>query len=219
MSWAAYARKFAPIGLVLLLTACLQTYPLGMSEAQWKALSPQEQMQARVKQAELDRIEAARRAEEQRREEKRKEAEKARIASLYASARYGDIIECAVEGGIADFHPGWKKYQRAVVSLVRGEIKEVSLRSESGSDTQEFWAALNHEGNTVKICDSEPSRGSSDCATVAGLTSDFSRGIRQTVSLKEIFNSAEVLCAYRGANIRRYDDRRYDRRGNDRHRR
>lgn len=53
----------------LLLSACA-SYPLGMSEAQWLALTPEQQYDAQLKQAELDRQREARRlAEQQAREQ------------------------------------------------------------------------------------------------------------------------------------------------------
>ena len=50
--WRGFGRAGA-VALLLTLSGCFQTYPLGMSETQWKALTPQEQARAQARQAEL----------------------------------------------------------------------------------------------------------------------------------------------------------------------
>jgi len=63
---------------ILLIVAGCAFYPLGMSEAEWNRLTPQQQLEARTKQAELDHERALLR-EKQRAEQEAQEREQARI--------------------------------------------------------------------------------------------------------------------------------------------
>ncbi|NDF12519.1 MAG: hypothetical protein EB060_06900 [Proteobacteria bacterium] len=65
--------------MLVMLSACVQTYPLGMTEAQWLQLSPAEQQNARAKQAEMDRIAA------EQREREALEAKRAELGSQIRS--------------------------------------------------------------------------------------------------------------------------------------
>jgi len=106
------ARSALLISLMVVLTACATYYPLGMSEAEWKRLTPEQQMSARMKQADLNQANAERRAEQAAARRQKfaalEAAERRRIEELYRSARYGDVLECVVEGGVADVRPGWR---------------------------------------------------------------------------------------------------------------
>lgn len=149
-------------------------------------------------------------AERQERERQEREREKARIADLYANAKYGDIVECSVSGGIVDFHPGWLKYHEAAFTLVPGEFTQVKVEAQGGSRTQEFWAGMNLRQTAVQLCDRDPrDYSSADCANLAGTSADFAHGRERSISLKEVFNGVFLRCAYRPTNA--VEHRRLDR--------
>ena len=169
MNTRSILRRIAMLGLVLAVAACAR-YPLGMSEAEWPSLSPQQRLEARAQQAEIDRAREAELAAERARREAAKEAERQRIATVYRKARYGDIVECVLDGGIIDFHPGWKAYQPTAFTLVADETPEVKVTTGVPHETQEVWASLSDTGTAISLCYSEPAPGSSnDCAVVSAL--------------------------------------------------
>ena len=88
--------------LAVLLLGC-QTYPMGLSEAQWNALSPAEQADYQRQQAALnEQRRVQREAEEELRRAKEAaaaEQERMRTREAYARARHGDVVTVTIEGG------------------------------------------------------------------------------------------------------------------------
>jgi hypothetical protein len=188
-------------GSLLALGACQQSYPLGMSEAEWLRLTPEQQLAARSQQAEINRANAERYAQTQAAERERQailQAEElARREAIYQEARYGDILECVVEGGIADFHPGWRGYSPAPFTLARGEDKYVPL-SDGSSRPGRFWAGYSQDGREVSICHRDPNgRRAGGCATVHGMFRDFAAGIRRQFTAPDVFQNANLMCSFR----------------------
>lgn len=71
--------------IMSLLVGCIARYPLGMTEEQWLTLTPEQQHEARMKQAEIDEArrkareaEQARKAEEERRQAELRRQQEAR---------------------------------------------------------------------------------------------------------------------------------------------
>lgn len=194
--------------IAALLAGCGSGYPLGMSEQQWQRLGPEQQNTAIRQQAAYDREATAEQARARERQRLREEEAERRIDAAYANARHGDIVECLLEGGIADFHPGWRSFESKGFALVRGEKKQVTLRRVSGSRTTRFWAALQEEDGELLICRTEPSRYSSrDCAKVVALTRDFRRGLSRTINVEGILKRTTLRCGLAGGSARH---RRYD---------
>ncbi|EKF9985861.1 hypothetical protein O1D80_003343 [Vibrio cholerae] len=80
----------------LLLSACA-SYPLGMSEAQWLALTPEQQYDAQLKQAELDRQREARRLAEQQAREQALKEQQAQLELARENAKYGERVQCVLQ--------------------------------------------------------------------------------------------------------------------------
>jgi outer membrane murein-binding lipoprotein Lpp len=123
-------RAFMIVGLVL-LAGCVQC-PMGLSAKQWQSLTPAQQADYQAKQYQIDG-ERQRHAEEQQAAQARAaveaaESQRARIASAYASARYGDIITVTIRGGTIAY--GKQRYPCEPVGfdIVRGEAKEIEFR-------------------------------------------------------------------------------------------
>ena len=194
----------------IIVAACGPRYPLGMNEAEWKRLSPAQQLQARQKQADIRNAHAERRAQIRqahlRRQAVLAAAERERIEALYRGNRFGDVLECVVDDGKADFHPGWHRFTPAPFRLVRGEGKYVKLRGRGRSRRNgRFWVAYARNGLEVSICYRKPhgKRGSRQCGHVSGMTVDFANGIGHTLTVENIFTDARVLCAFRpGREVR-----------------
>lgn len=194
----------AALAVLLPLAACT-SYPLGMSEAEWLALSPAQQLEARQTQAELDAQDARRRAAERAEAERRAQAEEQERqrtwTALRHNARYGDIVQCVVSG-TADFRPGWRPIDRAGVSLVRGEVGQITLSEHAGRRSKPLWAAFSQDGMTVTLCRYDPlERGyhqGKDCTRAVGTALDYQTGLTQPIDLPEILRGS-LHCTYQPA--------------------
>lgn len=123
-------RVFVIVGLAL-LAGCVQ-YPMGLTEQQWRSLTPAQQAEYQAKQYQIDgdrqRLAEEKKAVQDRAAAEAAEAQRARIASSYASARYGDIITVTIRGGTIAY--GKQRYPCEPVGfdIVRGEAKEIEFR-------------------------------------------------------------------------------------------
>ena len=179
---------------VVLLTACT-SYPLGMNEAEWLALTPAQQLEARTQQAELSRQKEEVRSQERIAlaaiDAERERADLERIDRLRASAGPGDAVECVTEGAVVDYKPGWHGTHPATALLVRGERREIVLRPSDGHQKEKaVWFWFSAEGMQAALCLSEPKsavRLGSDCFVVAGTSGDFARGVETVVPQSDWF--------------------------------
>lgn len=154
---------------------------------------------ARTKQAELSQARAERHAErlaaKRRHQAKLDAEERRRLERLYAGARYGDILKCVIEDGIADFQPGWRRYRPAPFTLARGEDKYVSFQGE-GRKGGRFWSRYSPDGREVTIC-YRKGRKARGCATFSAMSRDYQMGIERALTIDNIFRNARLACAYR----------------------
>ena len=127
-------KRFSMIAAFALagaMTGCVQ-YPLGLTADQWNALLPAQQAEYQAKQYQINedrrRQAEALQAEQARAAAQAAEAERVRIANVYASAQYGDIITVSIRGGIISY--GGKSYPCEPVGfdIVRGEAKDIEFR-------------------------------------------------------------------------------------------
>lgn len=125
--------------LAAFLTGC-QSYPMGLSEAQWNALSPTEQAEHQRQQAQVNEqrrrereaAEQARQAEEAARAVE----ERQRIQLAYARARYGDIVTVTIQGGYVAINGKHQPYEPLRFDLVRGERKEIEFIQQGRSSSR-----------------------------------------------------------------------------------
>lgn len=160
------SRRITPFALTLLLglllAGCLQSFPLGMSEAEWNRLTPQQQVQARQAQAEQDRL-----AYEA--EIARQQAIQAEIDARYAMAleggpgqryggrhgggwqrgvRPGQVSQVTIRGGevfvtVGDgfsFDRDWRDHGTTAFAIAECEAKAVDLRREDKPGTVQLHA-------------------------------------------------------------------------------
>lgn len=125
---------------VITLVGC-QSYPMGLSKAEWESLPLEQQVEYRRQQSLIDeerRREQAIINEQHRREEaalaerqrleaaERARQEEMRLAALYAHARYGDIVTVTIEGGLVNFSKH-RAYEPMRFEILRGQKKEVEF--------------------------------------------------------------------------------------------
>ncbi len=145
-----------------LLTGC-QSYPMGLSKAEWEALPLEQQAEYRRQQNVIDeerrreqaiineqrRKEQAALAEQQRLEaEERARQEEMRLATLYAHARYGDIVTVTIEGGLVNFSKH-RAYEPVRFEIMKGQRKEIEFAQLGSPRTKIFVPVrLSEDGQT-----------------------------------------------------------------------
>lgn len=151
-----------PALLAALLVGC-QSYPMGLSEAQWNALSPQQQADYTRQQAllneqrqrEREAAEQARQAEEAA----RVAAERQRVQYAHARARYGDVVTVTIQGGRVAINGKHQDYEPVRFDLVRGERKEIEfVQRGRASARQRIDVRLSEDGHTFYFDESARDR-------------------------------------------------------------
>ena len=126
---------------------------MGLSEAQWRTLSPEQQADYTRQQSQLD---AQRRQQDEMAEQQRKSEETARAAEerrrvqiAYAHARYGDVVTVTIQGGMVAIEGKHRPYEPVRFDLVRGECKEVEFVQQGrASSRSKIDMRLSDDGNT-----------------------------------------------------------------------
>lgn len=150
-----FALLFSVLGCV--------SYPLGLSQQQWEALTPAKQAEFRAKQYQIDADNRAR-AEEARRQAAERKAERLRLETerlrhAYANAQYRDVVTVSVQGGT---HASAKKnfrYEPVAFDLIKGETKIVVFRVQGVHAFESSYVVrLSEDGNTVFFNDESSER-------------------------------------------------------------
>jgi len=135
----------------LFLGGC-ESFPMGMSEREWNALTPQQQAEYRTRQTEMDRADSLRREREREAREQQErlaaERERQRVADLRRHARPGDLVVVTVHGGMLAFYGKRHEFEPASFDLVRGERRKVQFRRRGHHETTEVEVALSADGRT-----------------------------------------------------------------------
>lgn len=120
-----------------------------MSDSEWKALTPEQKITAREKQAQLD-------IQKKQAKTDRIAAEKVESARRYNTARYGDIITVVISGGTMDIHGKRREYEPIAFDLVRGESKKVDIvRKGKRSYVDSAVMRLSSDGRTFYFDDEQ----------------------------------------------------------------
>jgi len=190
-------KKVAPLALACLLfglSGCMTTYPLGFSENEWLALTPQQQLDARQEQARLD---ADKRREEQARKEREAEAKRhyqANIQKRYQTARYGDVVQCLLKDTVVDFKPGWRDAEPVAFNLVKGEQKEIQLHSRPRGKKTDLWVHLDDQGLNLSLCRDQSNNRRDTCSTIVATTQQFSRGYTTQIQVSDYLRT-NIYCS------------------------
>lgn len=156
-------QRLFPVTLLAALLAGCQSYPMGLSETQWKALSPAEQAGYQRQQTQLDeqrRLQSQAAAQRQQAEEAARVAEERRRVQLaHAHARYGEVVTVTIQGGMVAIDGKHRPYEPVRFDLVRGERKEVEFVQQGRSTSRNTVdVRLSDDGNTFYFDESARDR-------------------------------------------------------------
>lgn len=165
----------------LLLTGCMTSYPLGMSEDEWERLSPQQQLDARERQAELDQRERERRAEAARiaAEEERRERE--RREQRLRNAQPGEIVQCVVNNAEGYYAGAWRTAEPVGFTVVRGYPEVIDI-PEQDRATRRVQAEARFDGAQITLC--RPNRN--ECTTLAATQNQLRCGAQRNIQLNRV---------------------------------
>ena len=157
-------RRIGPVWMWLLLFCCgCVSYPMGLNQQQWNSLSPAQQAELQAKQYQVDegrrqQADAIRLQREQQAMEATR-LEKERVNTLYANARYGDIVTVTVQGGYLTYASKRYPYESTAFDIIKGESKKVFFRGR-GMQTvaTDYVVRLSDDGNTLFFDDESRQR-------------------------------------------------------------
>jgi len=127
-------RVLLLIAAFSLLTACASPYPLGMSEEQWKSITPKERQALLLKQQKYQEEQRLVRMKEEAKERqlqlKRDIAEKKRLDALYNNPQNGNVVMVNILGGQYKYGKRLKNVLEDTYQIARGETKKIQLMLE-----------------------------------------------------------------------------------------
>ena len=176
------------VASAVLLSACGPRYPLGIPEEQWTRMSLEQQNEARVQQAELDRS----RAEARRKEAEARRAEAAaRAAELEharATAAPGERVQCILQPAEIHYGDKWRPAEPLGLDLVAGIPLDFEVRTRASRyRTIEGRASFN--GMEVRLCP----RYGDDCARFLATRGELRRGVSRRVRADDLLRG-EMHC-------------------------
>ncbi len=179
----------------LFLTGCFATYPLNLSEEEWEALSPEERLAAREKQAELDRAAAERRTAEAQAREAEAARQLAELEVRRREAGYGERLQCVMEQGELRSGSRWRAVEPFAVDVVEGMDVPFDYREQDRGRHRSNDGNAQFDGTTLTLCAERwASRPDSDyCVRVLGTFEDYRRGLRTSVD-SERFLRGDIRC-------------------------
>lgn len=201
----AFARWHLIGGFLLILAACGPSFPLGMTEAEWQALSPEQQLQARQQQASIDaerqrqrEVERAARAAEAAAAER---AERERVERIIAQRVPGSVIDCAIEGGEVRFRflKAWIEPEPVAFTIVRSERRAVDLASPAkqgrANEIRPLWVVFDDGARQLALCPflhAEPTDPT--CRRIALLGSEIEGGFARRLDMPDVIRNATLRC-------------------------
>ena len=173
--------------MVLVLSACA-SYPLGMSEQEWQALSPEQQLTARERQAQLDQAERVRRAAAAEQRAERERAEQREYQQRLSQAQPGEVVQCVVNHGEGYYGGQWLSAEPAGVTLLRGfsQTLQVAQRDRPSRSVQ---LEMEYVGASVRLC----RVNQRDCSTIAATQNQFRQGVTRSVNIPRTLRG-EIYC-------------------------
>lgn len=188
--------RFLLLAFLLIGLAACSSYPLNMSEQEWKQLSTAEQAEARKEQARLDQVTEMRRAEQARLRAEEKERERLDLERRKNNAAYGERVQCVFKNAEFKNSKNWIPAEPLGFDLVVGESQSIYI--ESRADIKKRNGRTGYaqfDGQTVSICRYDGSATSArGCVRLVGTTNDFARGYEQRVSSSE-FVRGSLRCS------------------------
>lgn len=184
--------------LLLLLSACASSYPLGMNEEQWKTLTPNEREKLLLEQQKyreeqrLAQIEANTRARELQHQENM--AEKQRLQALYDNPVNGNVVMVNILGGQYIYGKRIKNIKEETYQLARGESLQIDLLLEDPKKhtrtTQTAYLHYSLNGNGVYLYLNNPNYNNSRHERIALLRDgQWACGSRYTKNLNSSYEN------------------------------
>lgn len=182
--------------ILLFSVGCSTRYPLDIPEEKWKTMSEAQQLQARQKQAELDRAREKRRAAEAR----AREAEAIKWLKAKEAARenasYGERVQCVLTDAQAYLWGKWRDIEPVALDLVKGMVLEFEIieSADNGIGYQEKGYA-GFDGQTLSLCSEKDrvQRNSATCARVLGTFEQYAKGLQKRIRSDE-FLRGKIRC-------------------------
>jgi len=157
------------ITVLSLLTACASSYPLGMSEEQWKSITPEERQALLLKQQQYEeeqraiRMKAA--AEERKLQLQQEMVERERLDRLYSDPANGNVMMINILGGSYSYGKTVKRVLEDSYEIARGETKKIELALEDPkkhyNSTETIYLQYSMNGNAIYLFLDNPSYNSS----------------------------------------------------------
>ncbi len=178
------------------LSAC-SSYPLGMSKAQWEALTPDEQFKAQQQQVELDQQRAQQRAAEARQRALALEQERAALALRRQQASYGEHLQCVLSEAQAKLGGRWRAVEPLAMDLIIAEQASYTLAHiEKGYVRYSQPVYARFDGQTLRLCEYEGDMADQRlCAKIIGTFGDYQRGFNQPLSSSD-YIQGRVRCQF-----------------------
>lgn len=182
--------------VLLFLFGCIGRYPLDIPEQQWKTMTHEEKLQARQKQAELDKARQNRLAAEARAREAEAIQWLRDQQAARDNARYGERIQCVLSRAEAYFWGKWRRIEPVALDLVKGMVIDFDM-VEAGNNglgyEQKGYAGF--DGQTICMCPEKEAvqRNTSSCARVLGTFEQYARGLETRVCADE-FLRGRIRC-------------------------
>jgi len=181
------------------------TNPLGMSDNEWKALTPGQKLEAREKQAVLDQANAERRAKERSERARRaldaKNAEEARLVAVVEKGGSGSILSCAIEGGLArfPFSKSWRPFEAVSFKIIRSQSLTVPVRMRATKSriNEKYFVGVTYSelANELLICpDGQIAINQRHCHHVPILPSDRRYGFVRKLNVVDQFKRSQLTC-------------------------
>ena len=134
---------------LFMLVGCISFHPLGITDSEWNALTPEQKMDAREKQAQIN-------VQKKQAKADREAAAQAASSERYKTARYGDIITVVIKGGTMDINGNRRNYEPIAFDLVRGESKTINiLRQQKHHYKDTAVMRLSEDGRTFYFDDEQ----------------------------------------------------------------
>lgn len=181
------------ISALAVLSGCAR-YPLNMSKAEWNALPPAAQYEARKEQASLDRARSEERKAAHAAREREAEANAVAYRQELAYAPYGSRMSCLVEGEVYLLGQ-WQPLDSVLFELLEGRSVTVPMHSLDGRYKTEGNAEFN--GYRVSFCDRQHglSRQPEQCAVLRGSRFQYAKGVGVRFNADR-FARGVIYCEY-----------------------
>lgn len=178
------------LAAILALAACVR-YPFDMSEDEWLQLSPAQQQEARIADAELRTAQALQAAAEA---EERALAERNRLIDAYRNARPGDIAYCDIDPPESGY--GRVLVQPSSVTLVNGESRRLQVLTESPRRSEYVWLSRDG-GGRVELCNSLSSGNGpvGACDSIWSIDMQFGQTGSTRISWTTPLSGGELICS------------------------